>query len=70
MHASWCRQISPNRQVVCRIEQEVVVPTATPDAAAAHPDIRGKARAADREAERERAQDAATDMRLFVAHTG
>jgi len=60
-------KLSPNRQVIDRIEEEVVRPAATEDAAAAEPEVRREARAADREAQRDGAEDAANRVRIFTA---
>src|SRR5207248_5100896 len=60
-------KLSPNRQVTGRVEEEVVIATAAEDAAAAEPEIRREARAVDREAQRDGAEDAANRVRIFIA---
>src|SRR2546423_4704661 len=51
----------------CRIEEEVVIPAATKNGDAAEAEIRGKARAADRETQREGTEDAANGVRILGA---
>src|SRR5207237_6276506 len=62
-------ELSSNRAEVAadRTEEKVMITTAAEDAAAAEPEIRREARAADREAQGEGAENAADCVRIFIA---